>query len=111
MAAEKKEIELTGGRSVIVTSTNDGRDGQKRETVEFRADGGDVELRVRMTADGPVVELSGARVEINAAETISMSCKELTINASEKLKLGSEGTVEVESTDDLVLRGKMIHLN
>jgi len=103
--ATKKGLELANGRTVTIATSEDG------ETVEFRADGGDVELRVKMTADGPVVQLSGARVEINAAESIEMSCKEFKVNASERLTLGSEGKLDLESKDDMVMRGKMIYLN
>jgi len=104
-SAEKRGLELAGGRSVTVSSGDGG------ETVEFRADGGEVELRIKMTAEGPVVQLTGARVEINAAESIAMQCKEFTVKASEKMALGSEGTIDLESAEDMVLRGKLIHLN
>ncbi len=111
--ADKKALELANGRTVTVSS------GAEGETVEFHADGGDVELRIKMTADGPVVQLSGARVEITAAESIDMKCKEFTVNAEDKVALNSEkelavtstGKMDIESKDDLVVRGKMIYLN
>ena len=103
--AGKKGLELANGRTVTLAT------GDHGETVEFRADGGDLELRVKMTADGPVVQLTGARVEIVATESIEMQCSEFTVKASERLSLGSEGKLDLEAKDDLVVRGKMIYLN
>lgn len=111
--AKKRELSLQHGRSIAVHAGDDG------ETVEIRGDGGVVELRIRMTAAGPVVQLSGASVEINAAEAIRMQCKEFSVEAAERLELRTKGDLEVkaegkthlESTDDTVIRGKMIWLN
>jgi hypothetical protein len=111
--AKKRELGLEHGRSLAVQAGEDG------ETVEIRGDGGVVELRIRMTPAGPVVQLSGASVEISAAETIRMQCKEFSVEAAERLELGTKGDLKVtvegkthlESTDDTVIRGKMIWLN
>lgn len=111
--ADKKALELANGRTVTVEAGSDG------ETVEFRAAGGDVELRIRMTEDGPVVQLSGAKVEITAAESIQMKCKEFEVQASDKLSLQSKdelsvtssGKMHIESEDENVIKGKMIYLN
>lgn len=113
MSTANKALALAHGRTVSISSGDDG------ETVEIRADGGEVELRIRMTPEGPVVQLDGAKVEINAAESIRMQCKEFSVQATEKLELGSDkelavkstGKMDIESADDCVIRGKMIYLN
>ncbi len=106
-------LELGKGRTVTIANGEDG------EVIEVRGAGGTVELRIKMTAEGPVVKLEGARVQVNATETIEMHCKSFSVDASESLSLGSEGGLAVhstgemtiESTDECVIRGKMIRLN
>ena len=104
---------LRGGRTLSVSS------GAGDEVVEIRSPGGLVELRVRLTEDGPVLQLDGVKLEVKAAESVDIECQRFSVKASEKAEVTSGGDLEVradkemtiESADDLTVRGKIIHLN
>lgn len=104
---------LRGGRTLSVSA------GQGDEVVEIRSPGGMVELRVRLTEDGPVLQLDGVKLEVKAAESVDIECQRFSVKASEKAEIASAGELEVradkemtiESNDDLTVRGKIIHLN
>jgi len=107
------QLDLDHGRTAELTS-----DGST-QTLEVRSEGGTVELRIRITEDGPVLVMEGARVQIQATESIEMQCKTFSVAASESLDLGSEGTLDVHSSGELKVTteedcrvvGKMIWLN
>ena len=108
------QIDLDGGRSVAVVS----RDGTD-EYVEIRASNGRVELSIKMTEEGPVLQLDGVRLSVNAAESIDMKCKKFSVDASESVELTSEGSLDVSSEDEMTVRstadvrvrGRIIYLN
>jgi hypothetical protein len=110
---EEKSLHLDDGRQLAVVSEA----GQ--QTVEIRAASGQLELRVRLTPDGPVLLLEGVKVEMQAAQSVAIKCKEFKVEASEstvieskgELKISSEGGLELDSTGEVHLRGKTIHLN
>lgn len=110
---DERTTYLRGGRTLAVSGA--GQD----DIVEIRSPGGMVELRVRLTDEGPVLQLEGVRLEMKAAESVEVECRRFSVKASEKAELHSEGQLEVrsekeltiESTDDLTVRGKIIHLN
>ena len=111
--ATEKKIELEHGRTIAVSA------GETGETVEIRAESGAVELRVRMTPQGPVVLLEGVKIEIKASDSIEMECRKFSVNASEEVALESAGALDIKSTgemniksaDECIVRGKMIRLN
>jgi hypothetical protein len=110
----ERKVPLAGGRSVLIASTGDS------DVVELRAPGGLVEIRIEVTASGPVLRADGLKLALQAADSIDIDCRRLTLSASEAIALESKGTVdvtsaagvEIESTDgDVRVRGKTIHLN
>ncbi len=110
MSTSPKKLDLDHGRTAEIRADRD---------LEVRSPDGTVELRVRITEDGPVLFFEGARVQFQAADSIEMKCKHFSVQADESLELGSEGTVgvrskgeiRVESEDDCRVVGKMIWLN
>jgi phage gp45-like len=104
---------LRRGRTLSVSAA------EGDEVVEIRSPGGMVELRVRLTEEGPVLQLDGVKLEVKAAESVDIECQRFSVKASEKAEISSGGDLEVradkemslESTDDLTVRGKIIHLN
>jgi hypothetical protein len=80
---------LPSGRSVVV------RLAGGAEELEIRSPRGDVEVRVVLTDEGPVVRLSGARLELDAAETVAVNCRRF----------------EVRAEGDICLDGATIRLN
>ncbi len=109
----QRRLELSRGRTLAV-----GRDGHD-ECIEIRAAGGALELRIRMTEQGPLLQLDGVRLALRAADSIELECKTFSVTASEAVRVASRGTLElrserelnVDSTEDVRVRGKMIYLN
>lgn len=111
--SDERSVYLEHGRTLAVAS-----DGVS-ETIEIRASSGQVELRIRMTEEGPVLQLDGVRLQVNAAEAVEMKCKKFSVDASESVEIASRGGVEVksesemtiESSEDVRVRGDKIWLN
>jgi hypothetical protein len=89
------------------------------QVLEIRAESGQLELRVRLTEDGPVLQLDGAKIAVTAEDTVAVKCKTFTVESTEatviqshgEMKIKSEGELEVDSPSDIKIRGKMIYLN
>ncbi|HTJ44227.1 MAG TPA: hypothetical protein VL463_19115 [Kofleriaceae bacterium] len=111
--SDEKKLFLEQGRSVTVN-----REGAN-QVVEFRDAGGQLELRVKMTEEGPVLVMEGMKVQVNAAESFSVKCKEFNVEAEGEtiiatkgeLKIKSDGEMSIDSPDDIRVRGKIIYLN
>jgi hypothetical protein len=109
----KKSLQLDSGRQVLVQS-----DG-KGELLEVLERGGEVVMTVRLTDEGPIVSVQGARLELKSTESIALEAKKIRIKAQEEATIESEGTLKIESSknmdvnseDDIRVVGKMIHLN
>src|SRR5689334_531464 len=80
-------LKFGSGRSVVATE-NGGE-----EQIEIRASGGGVLLSMRLTADGPVLSLSAASVEIAAAKTLSLRAETLSIAAEKDLTIEAGGSL------------------
>src|SRR5688500_8840658 len=94
------EVPLPSGRSVTV------RAGGGREVLEVRAAGGAVEVEVVLTDEGPVVRLSGARLEIASPAAVRVDCRRLELRAAEGLSLESDADVRLRAGGDVHLNGK-----
>jgi len=111
--AEESTTYLQHGRQVAVT-----RSGAE-DIVEIRASSGALELRVRVTEEGPVLSLEGVKLEMRGAESVAVECKTFKVEASEGVELASEGELRmssekemsVESSSDIRINGKTIWLN
>lgn len=108
-----RQFRLGSGRRVRVHF--DERD----ELVEIVEPDGNAVLTVRLTEDGPVVSIQGARLELRATESITMDSEEVRIRARKDavvesdgaLAIRSRGQMDVRSDDDVSVRGEMIYLN
>jgi hypothetical protein len=108
-ADEARTMTVKDGRTVTVAD----------DVVELRAASGVLELRIRLTEEGPVLQVEGVKVALKAAEAVSVDCKTFEVRAEEGVTLRSEGTLDVasekemkiNSTDEIRVVGKMIHLN
>ncbi len=90
-------VSLKRGRTLSVAAA--GGD----ETLEIRAASGALELRVKLTDDGVVVQLDGAHISLKAAESIDLECKNFNVNA--------HSDVHIQSAGDLTIRGAIVHIN
>ncbi len=110
---EATRVRLDSGRQVQFQS--EGTD----DLVEIRGVEGEMLLKVRLTEEGPVLSLSGAKLEMTSTESISLDAKKIHIRAEEQAVLESKGNLDLASSKDLEIRseedvkvtGKMLHLN
>jgi phage gp45-like len=106
---EGRTMTVKGGRTISVQD----------DVVELRAASGMLELRIKITEEGPVLQVEGVKVALRAAESVSVDCKTFEVRAEEGVKLHSDGQLDissekemkVNSTDEIRVVGKMIHLN
>ena len=118
--SEERSLPLSSGRTITVTSPGPSvAPAGAGELIEIRSPAGQVELRIKLTDDGPVLQLDGVRLSMNATDAIEMRCKTLSVDASESVQLvsrgtlglRSEGSMEIESPDDVRVRGDNLYLN
>jgi hypothetical protein len=93
------------------------RIGSAGEEIEIRSPAGDIELRIALTDDGPVVSLRGARLEVDAAD-VSFRCRDFDVEASGAARVASAREIKLEANEiraqtqgDIHLNGAFIRLN
>ena len=104
-STDRREIYLREGRTLSVETT--GGD----ELVEVRSSSGQVELRIKLTEEGPVLQMESVRLQLKAEEAVEISSKRVEIKATESVQLASENEVKVDAEGDVRVNGKMIWLN
>ncbi|HVV83108.1 MAG TPA: hypothetical protein VHE35_08505 [Kofleriaceae bacterium] len=112
-AGETREVYLREGRTLTVSSEG------AEELVEIRAASGQVEVRIRLTEQGPVLQLEAVRMKLKAAEAVEVETKQFSVKAEQSVALASDGELTVTSTGetrieaegDVRVVGKTIHLN
>lgn len=111
-ASEEREVSLKDGRRLTV------KDAGVDQLVEIRSESGMLELRIKLTSEGPVLQLESVRMELRASEAVQISSPRVEISGTEKLELSggkveiaSEQGTDVESSGDVRVVGKTIHLN
>ena len=95
--SDEREVYLRDGRKLVVSEQ--GGD----QLVEIRNESGMLEVRIRLTEEGPVLQMESARLSLKATEAVEIESKQVAIKASEK--------IDVEAKGDVVVIGAMIHLN
>ena len=104
-ASDRREVYLREGRTLTVeTSGSD-------ELVEVRSSSGQVELRIRLTEEGPVLQMESARLELKATEAVEIQSRRIELKATETLQLSSDNEVKVDADGEVRVNGKMIYLN
>jgi len=104
-AADRREIYLREGRTLSV------EDAGTEELVEIRSSSGQVEIRIKLTEDGPVLQMESVRLQLKATESVEIASKRVEIKASETLQLASDNEVKVDAEGEVRVNGKMIYLN
>ena len=104
-AADRREVYLREGRTLSVEDA--GRD----ELVEIRSSSGQVEIRIKLTEDGPVLQMESVRLQLKATESVEIASKRVEIKASETLQLASDNEIKVDADGEVRVNGKMIYLN
>jgi hypothetical protein len=111
--SEERDVFLDEGRTLKVSRAGG------EQILEVRAASGQLELRVRLTEEGPVLQMEAVKVAITGEEQVAIKCKTFNVEASGdtviqsggEIKIRSEGELEVESPEDVRIRGKIIWLN
>ncbi len=88
---------LRNGRRLVVSEQHGD------QLVEIRNESGMLEVRIRLTEEGPVLQMDVARLQLKASESVQIESKRVEIKSSEDMSLTADG--------DLVAIGKIIHLN
>ena len=91
----------------------------EREEVQLRAPEGDVQLRIVLTPEGPVIRLSHASLEIEALDTVRTRCQRFEVDARESvqvhagqaLALHSDKDMHLNATGEIVAVSELIRLN
>jgi hypothetical protein len=114
LPASEEEHALPDGRQLVLSWEGD--EGE----INLHAPDGALELTLRITPDGPVLQMSGGRVELSATESISLQSHNLHFSSTEKTTIESGGKgIEIKTTGDMELTAdsevrvlaSMIHLN
>ena len=104
-SSDPREIYLREGRTLSVA--HDGRD----ELVEIRSSSGNIEVRIRLTEDGPVLQMESARLQLKASESVEIESKRVEIRATEAVRVESDKEIEVDAEGEVRVTGKTIWLN
>ncbi len=108
----QREMFLRDGKRLVVSDV--GSD----QLVEIRNESGMLELRIRLTDQGPVLQMESLRLQLKATESVEIESPRVAITGGETLEL-SGGAVELKSDEDVKVDaggevrvvGKMIYLN
>ena len=109
---DNKEIKLSSGRLVSVKINGE-------EELEIFSPDGKLELKIRLTEAGPNLVLESVSLDLKASNSISLRSKKVEIKADEetilesagKLKIDSEKEINIRSTQNVRMVGKLIYLN
>lgn len=104
-ASDRREVYLRDGRTLSV------EDVGSEELVEIRSSSGQVEIRIKLTEDGPVLQIESARLQLRATEAVEIASKRIELKATETLALTSDNEVKVDAEGEVRVNGKMIYLN
>src|SRR5690349_9909529 len=98
--SDRREIYLREGRTLSVEHS--GPD----ELVEIRSSSGQVELRIKLTEEGPVLQVESARLQLRASEAVEIESKRVEIRATETVQLASKDEIEVDAEGEIRVNGK-----
>lgn len=73
----------------------------RSERMLVRSPAGSLELTIRFTAAGPVVELSAAALSLHSEGPLSIDCDRLRVHARSGIVLATEGDLEQRVAGDL----------
>jgi len=109
---DEREVFLRDGRKLVVTEQ--GSD----QLVEIRNESGMLELRIRLTEQGPVLQMEALRLQLKATESVEIESQRVEIKGAERvdvtggqIKVSGEEDVNVDAKGEVRVVGKMIYLN
>lgn len=103
---------LASGRKIVVTVDGDG------ERLEVLGPAGDLQVEIRFDAQGPVLRLTGARLDLHAVRSMTLRAEDIAVVAERSatvhggVRVGIDGGAgSIRTRGDLDLRGRSISLN
>ena len=103
--SERRELYLREGRTLTI------QDAGHDDLVEIRSSSGELELRIKLTEDGPVLQMESVKLQLKATESVEIASKRVDIKATETLQLSSDNDIKVDAEGEVRVNGKMIYLN
>jgi hypothetical protein len=107
----EREVFLRDGKKLVVSEQ--GAD----QVVEIRNESGMLEVRIKLTDQGPVLQMEGARLSLKASESLEIESSKVSVKADElslagrSVTVSSEEDVNVNANGEVRVVGKMIYLN
>lgn len=99
----QSELQLRSGRTVKVDPTT--------ETVELRAPNGEIELRITLTDDGPVLHARAAKLELDAEQDVSVKCRDFKVEAQRDIELNGTGDLRSQVRGNAYIDADYVNLN
>jgi len=111
-AEAEREVFLKGGKRLVVSEQ--GGD----QLVEIRSESGMLELRIKLTEQGPVLQMESVRMQLKASEAVEIASNRVEIKGSEqvaieggKVGIAAEEDATVDAKGEVRVVGKTIWLN
>lgn len=110
--SDEREVYLRDGRKLVVSEQG------SESLVEIRSASGMLEVRIRLTEQGPVLQMDSARLQLKATEAVEIESPRVEIKGTERIELSGgsvkvhgDEDVDLEAGNDVRVAGKMIFLN
>src|SRR6478672_9440134 len=103
--SDRREIYLKEGRTLSVEQS--GTD----ELVEIRSSSGQVELRIKLTEEGPVLQMESARLQLKASESVEIVSIRVETGPTEPVQRARKDEIKVAAEGEVGVNGKMFWLN
>lgn len=108
----EREVFLKGGKKLVVSEQ--GGD----QLVEIRSESGMLELRIKLTEQGPVLQMESVRMQLKASEAVEIESNRVEIKGTEqvaieagKVAVTAEEDATVDAKGEVRVVGKTIWLN
>lgn len=113
IAMSRPTLALQHSRTLSVSTADD------HDLVEIHGAGGEVELRIKVTPEGPVLLVESVRLALKAKEDVSVECGSFEVRATDSVDLHSDGgmqlsgeaEIRVNASGDVRVVGEKIYLN
>jgi NADPH-dependent glutamate synthase beta subunit-like oxidoreductase len=102
--SDEREVYLRGGRKLVVTEQGG------ESLVEVRSESGMLEVRIRLTEQGPVLQMESARLSLKATEAVEIESQRVEIKGG-AVKVHADEDLELDASSDVRVTGKLIYLN
>ena len=106
-------LDLQNAKTLTITLAED------HDLIEIHGAGGLMELRIKLTPDGPILQMESVRLSLKSSENVDVSCKNFEVRASDAVDIHSDGgmqlsgqaDVRVNANGDVIVTGEKIFLN